>query len=114
MLDSDRRKPITAYELVAREFGFELGLVWKAWNRGHEHHRITYFGPAIPRIIRRLREVRAQNEFLRNLGGNVAAAFELEARGRALLEAGVPTPAFNLALAAARDVQAKDEHGFYK
>jgi hypothetical protein len=78
--------PITAFELVSREFGFELAMVWRAWNGGHEHRRITYFGPPIPRIIRRLKAVRAQNEFLKNLGGNVAAAFELEARGRALLD----------------------------
>jgi hypothetical protein len=70
--------PITAFELVSREFGFELAMVWRAWNGGHEHRRITYFGPPIPRIIRRLKAVRAQNEF--------AAAFELEARGRALLD----------------------------
>lgn len=134
-------KPITAFELVSQEFGFELAMVWKAWNVGHDYHRRVYFGPAIPRIVRRLRAVRAQNDFLKNLGGNVAAAFELEARGRALLESGaflnaggkyLPEGVTDEALRGARKhphgytsepwpledhpcrLPDKDEHGFYR
>jgi hypothetical protein len=92
MLDSDlaRLRPISTWEIVAAKEGWQWAMVWRAWNGGHDYHRVVYFGPAIPNIIRRLKAVRSQNEFLRNLGGNVALAFELEARGRALLEAGPP------------------------